>query len=122
MVEKICIASVFPTKLGLSRTCCVGMANEMMLKKAKLLQKHRIRYGLYTMVGLPTETMENALETVKLSVKLKGHILFQHHSIFFPFPSTPLSDYCISQGVLSDRNLESYFEDTKLDMAQFPRE
>ncbi|MHC4778408.1 MAG: hypothetical protein ACYTFG_07535, partial [Planctomycetota bacterium] len=93
----------------------------MMMERAKLLRKHRVRYGLYTMVGLPTETLENALETVKLAVRLKGNLVISHHSIYFPFPGTPLGDLCKEQNILSDRKVGSYFDDTKLDMPAFPR-
>lgn len=94
---------------------------EMMLERAKILRRNKVRYGLFTMVGLPTETLENALETVKLAAKLKGNLFFSHHSIFFPFPGTPLSDLCRTQGLISDRIVASYFDDTRLDMPDFPR-
>ena len=94
---------------------------EMMMERAEILRKNRVRYGLYTMVGLPTETLENALETVKLTVKLKGNLMISHHSIFFPFPGTPLSDLCKTQGFISDRKVDSYFDDTRLDMPAFSR-
>ena len=94
---------------------------EMMMERADILRKNRVRYGLYTMVGLPTETLENALETVKLTVKLKGNLMISHHSIFFPFPGTPLSDLCKTQGFISDRTVDSYFDDTRLDMPAFSR-
>lgn len=94
---------------------------ELMLERAELLRKYKVRYGLYTMVGLPTETLENALETIKLTVKLKGNLIVSHHSIFYPFPGTPLAEFCKSHDLISDRNVSSYFNDTKLDMPNFPR-
>jgi len=98
-----------------------NQTTEMMLERAELLRRHKVRYGLYTMVGLPTETLENALETVKLAVRLKGNLIFSHHSIFYPFPGTPLSDMCKAQGFISDRTVGSYFDDTRLDMPAFSR-
>ena len=94
---------------------------EMMMERAKFLRKHKVRYGLYTMVGLPTETLENALETVKLAARLKGNLIISHHSIFFPFPGTPISDLCKAQSFISDRTVGSYFDDTRLDMPAFSR-
>ncbi len=95
---------------------------EMMMERAALLRRHRVRYGLYTMVGLPTETLENARETVKLAANLKGNLFISHHSIFFPFPGTHLSDVCKEKGIISDRTVGSYFDDTRLDMPAFNRE
>lgn len=94
---------------------------KMMIERAELLSKHKVRYGLYTMVGLPNETLEMALETVKLATRLKGNLVVSHHSIFFPFPGTPLNDLCEAQGFVSDRTVGSYFDDSRLDMPTFPR-
>ena len=94
---------------------------EMMMERAKLLRRYKVRYGLYTMVGLPTETLESALETVKLTIGLKGNLFISHHSIFYPFPGTPLGDLCKEQGIISDRTVGSYFDDSLLDMPAFPR-
>ena len=95
---------------------------EMMMERAELLRRHKIRYGLYTMVGLPTETLRSALETVKLATRLKGYLIMGHHSIFYPFPGTPLNDLCKAQGLISDRTVGSFYEDTRLDMPAFSRE
>jgi radical SAM superfamily enzyme YgiQ (UPF0313 family) len=93
----------------------------MMMERAALLRQNKVRYGLYTMVGLPTETLAKALETVKLSVRLKGNMIISHHSIFLPFPGTPLRDLAVAEGYLSDRKAGSYFDDSLLDMPAFPR-
>jgi radical SAM superfamily enzyme YgiQ (UPF0313 family) len=93
----------------------------LMLDRAELLRRHGIRYGLFTMVGLPTETMERALETVKLAARLRSNPLIGHHSIFYPFAGTPLHDQCARDGLISEREVHSYFEDTRLDMPAFSR-
>jgi len=98
-----------------------NQSDAMMLQRAELLRRHKVRYGLFTMVGLPDETLENALETVKLAAKLRGNQIIAHHTIFYPFQGTPLYERCDDEGVISDRRVGSYFEDTRLDMNQFSR-
>jgi len=74
------------------------------------------------MVGLPTETIDKALETAKLAAKPRRQIVIRHRSIYYPLPRTPPWKYCAPQGLLSDRKLNSYFEGTKLDLPEFTRE
>jgi radical SAM superfamily enzyme YgiQ (UPF0313 family) len=94
----------------------------LMLERGGLLRKHGIRFGVYTMVGVPTETHEKALQTVKLAARAGGNPLLGHHTIFFPFEGTPLHARCQQEGLLSARRVGSYFGDTRLDMSEFPRE
>jgi radical SAM superfamily enzyme YgiQ (UPF0313 family) len=97
-------------------------SDELMLERGKLLRKHGIRFGVYTMVGVPTETHDKALRTVKLAARAGGNPLLGHHTIFFPFEGTPLHARCKEEGLLSARRVGSYFGDTRLDMRDFPRE
>ena len=97
-------------------------SDAMMLERASFLKRAKIRYGLFTMVGVPTETMASALKTVKLAARLTGNQLLNHHTIFYPFRGTPLYELCEQEGLISDREVKSYFVDTRLDMPQFPRE
>jgi radical SAM superfamily enzyme YgiQ (UPF0313 family) len=124
LVKKIrCYFILIGVEVGNEELRCTvlkrNQKTQMMLERAELLRKNKVRFGLYTMVGLPTETLENALETVKLAARLRANLIFGHHSIFFPFPGTPLRDLCNAQGLISDRTVGSYFDDTQLDMPAF---
>ena len=99
-----------------------NQSSQMMLERAALLRRHGIRYGLFTMVGLPTETMEGALETVKLAARLRANPLPGHHSIFMPYVGTPLYEQCEQEGLIRTREVGSYFEDTRLTLPSFSRQ
>jgi anaerobic magnesium-protoporphyrin IX monomethyl ester cyclase len=96
-------------------------SDELMLQRGALLRQHGIRYGVYTMVGVPTETHEQALKTVKLAARVGGNPLLGHHTIYFPFEGTPLHARCMRDGLLSERRVDSYFSDTRLEMPGFTR-
>ncbi|OGD11991.1 MAG: hypothetical protein A2Y86_01840 [Candidatus Aminicenantes bacterium RBG_13_62_12] len=96
-------------------------SDELMTRGGTLLRKHGIRFGVYTMVGVPTETHVKALKTVKLAARVGGNPLLGHHTIYFPFEGTPLYARCKEEGLLSDRQVRSYFNDTRLDMPDFTR-
>jgi len=97
-------------------------SDALMLQRGALLRQHGIRFGLYTMVGVPTETHEQALKTVKLAARVGGNPLLGHHTIYFPFEGTPLHARCKAEGLLSERRVDSYFSDTRLEMPGFPRQ
>jgi radical SAM superfamily enzyme YgiQ (UPF0313 family) len=99
-----------------------NQSSAMMLERAALLRRHGIRYGLFTMVGLPTETIESARETVKLAARLRSNPLLGHHTIFYPFAGTPLHALCEREGLISAREVGSYFDDSRLDMPAFSRQ
>ena len=67
------------------------------------------------MVGLPGETIENAIETVKLNGTCKPS--FSIASIFQPYPGTELTTYAIEKGLYDDNeeiNYDSFYEKSLL--------
>ncbi|MFQ5511459.1 MAG: B12-binding domain-containing radical SAM protein [Candidatus Krumholzibacteriia bacterium] len=62
------------------------------------------RYGLkpqaFNMIGLPTETKENMLETVRLNAKLRSYIVWV--STFMPYPGTVLDTFCHENDLIDD--------------------
>lgn len=60
------------------------------------------RYGLkpqaFNMIGLPTETKENMIQTARLNAKLRAYIVWV--STFMPYPGTVLWDFCIKNDLM----------------------
>ncbi|MCC6528031.1 MAG: radical SAM protein [Polyangiaceae bacterium] len=56
------------------------------------LRRHGINTRAYVIVGVPTETEEEMLSTFKLGAALR--IDSVRPSILFPYPGTPIYDYC----------------------------
>ena len=98
------------------RNCLLkkGVSDEDIHRTARLLRKYSIRFRTYNMVGLPNETVGQALRTVRLNAEIRTD--FPWCSIFRPFPGTELGRFVEEQGLLT-RPLEeaqqpSFFKDS----------
>jgi radical SAM superfamily enzyme YgiQ (UPF0313 family) len=65
-----------------------AMKNEHMIDVAKWFKKYKITTLTYNIVGLPHETLELSLETVKLNARLSVDKVIPN--IFYPYPMTIL--------------------------------
>ena len=75
-----------------------NMSNQDIINTAKILKEVGIKFCTLNIVGFPGETREQMWETYKLNQALKpdGAIV----SIFYPFPKTELTDYCLENNFL----------------------
>ena len=80
------------------------MSNEDIINAAQILKEVKIKFCTLNMVGLPTETAEQMRQTYELNNKMKpdGTIV----SIFYPYPKTELTEFCIECGLLSPKEYE----------------
>jgi len=77
-----------------------NLSNKAIIRTAKLLKKYKIKFKTYNMLGLPDETLEDAMMTVKLNARIKTD--YPWCSIFQPYPGTKLGDYTIEKGYLKE--------------------
>lgn len=68
------------------------------LNAAKILKRNRLKFRTYNMIGLPGETVDQAIDTIILNIKIKTD--FPMVSIFQPYPGTPISEALILKGVI----------------------
>ena len=91
------------------------VSNVKIVEGANLLRKYGLSFRVENMVGLPTETLNQMFETVKLNRKLKA--VYNWCSIFQPYPNLPLANFALDKdlwsGSLNDVK-ETFFEDTVL--------
>jgi len=66
----------------------------------------------YNMIGLPFETRPRMLDTVKLNARVKPRVM--HVSIFYPYPGTKSYEMCKREGLLTDMQTDSFYEETVL--------
>lgn len=79
------------------------LSKEQMLNACRLFRKYKIKVTTQNMLGLPTgDTLKKDLETLKFNIKLKP--TFAWSSIFYPYPSTELYDYCVKHGYFDPNN------------------
>jgi radical SAM superfamily enzyme YgiQ (UPF0313 family) len=77
-----------------------------------ILRRHGIRINTFSMVGLPGENVEDALETVRFN----SHPVINKSlcSIFFPYHGTELYNYCRKEGLLTEKMSDTYQQTTVL--------
>lgn len=93
-------------------------SNSTVIEAANILRTNEVSFRTYNMVGFPSETRQEMLDTLELNLKIRPD--FPWASIFTPYPRTELADYSIEHGYLSaDFSFEdvptSFFNDTILD-------
>jgi len=70
--------------------------NEHIVEGARLLREKGIKVLTTNMIGLPGETLDNALETVQLNMVLKSN--YVRANTFLLFPGLPLVEYARQNG------------------------
>lgn len=82
------------------------ITNQQLLKAAELCHKYNLRMSTLNMIGLPGETIDNAMETIILNHKMNA--AYSQIAIYQPFPGTALGDYAKEQGLIdADYNITS---------------
>jgi hypothetical protein len=74
--------------------------NEHIVEGARLLREKRIKVLTTNMIGLPGETLDHALETVELNMRLKSD--YVRANTFLLFPGLPLVEYARQRGYVDN--------------------
>ncbi len=83
----------------------------------RILREAGIERWSYNIVGLPTETLPMALETVKLNAEIDPELALAF--IFYPYPGTELHRLSRELGFLTDREFDTYKVGVALRQPQF---
>lgn len=75
-----------------------SISNAQIYKAARELHKAGLKFRTFNILGLPGETLEEALCTVKINIDIKTD--YPWCSIFMPFPGTRLTEYAKEKGYL----------------------
>jgi len=87
--------------------------NKMLFETANLLRERNIPMNVNLMFGLPFETEEDVLETIKLARKIKPD--FINSAIFTPYRGLEITRLSLEKGFLTEEDLK------RLDDPQFSR-
>jgi len=68
------------------------------INAAKLFHKYSIKFDTTNMMGLPHETLEEAIQTLRFNSRLKPTVAWC--SLFQPYPKTVLGEYCLENGLI----------------------
>jgi len=92
--------------------------DRLLIDAYRRFEEAGIRAHAFNMVGVPHERMENSLETIKLNAALKKKWKMEELriTIFHPYVGTPLFDEARRHGMLTDRSVTCYADDTVLNL------
>jgi len=115
-----CISCVFGVESGVERIrngiLQKGVSEEHIRSTASLFKKYKIQFGTYNMLGLPSETIEDAWQTVKLNAEIRPQ--FPWCSILQPYPGTKIHrdmEKTLGKEIKSDAIQASYFTASVID-------
>lgn len=75
-----------------------NIPDEVLIRDFGLARSYKLKPQAFNMIGLPTETAENMMETVRLNAKLRSYIVWV--STFMPYPGTVLHDFCVNNDLV----------------------
>lgn len=73
-----------------------NVRHEDVLRAVRLLKGWEIKLMIQNIIGMPTATIEEDLETLEFNIRCKP--AYAWVSIFMPYPGTKLGDYCKQEG------------------------
>lgn len=74
---------------------------EQIINCFKIIKNYNMRTTAYAMIGFPTETREEAFQTIHFIKSLDLDVSIM--SIFYPFVGTPLRKLCIERGYITGK-------------------
>ncbi len=83
----------------------IRMSNDQIIEACKMLKSGGIRVFTQNMIGLPTESLDNAFETLELNKKCRPDYAWV--SLYSPYPNTVLGEKAKDMG-LFDGNVNSF--------------
>ncbi len=87
-----------------------NLTNDKIIETARLLKKYKLKFFTFNMIGLPTETIDQAFETVALNAQIGTDV--PYITLFQPMFGTDIYKLSLEKGLLSDlfaNNMEKYF-------------
>ncbi len=84
------------------------MSNRQIVRAFKLCKEYGMKTVSTNMVGLPYETTEMVLDTIKINAECRPDTI--QVSTFIPYPGTELHSLCEREGLLVNERVDSIFE------------
>ena len=77
-----------------------NISNEFLINIFKIAKRNGLKPQSFNMIGIPGESFENMMETIRLNAKIKPYIVWL--STFNPYPGTALYQECIKKGMIDE--------------------
>ncbi len=81
-----------------------NISNEHLIEVFQTAKAYGLKPQSFNMIGIPGETIENMMETIRLNAVLKPYIVWL--STFNPYPGTELYRECVAKGMIDESKWE----------------
>ena len=97
----------------LREICNRRMSIESIKNAFEVIHRYRLRSNAYCMIGFPTETREEAFQTINLVREIQPTVAIM--SVFYPFQGVPLRQFCVNHGFIDgNESARTFTDDTIL--------
>jgi radical SAM superfamily enzyme YgiQ (UPF0313 family) len=107
--ENNCISIAFGLETGneqrRKKILNKNILDEHIKNAANIIKKYKVMLTTQNIIGLPDETISDAIQTIKLNTEIKTDIMNLY--TFQPYPGTPLAQYAISKGYIKEEELDA---------------
>lgn len=83
-------------------------SNNQIIASFKILNSYGIKTNAFNIIGMPGETPQTVLKTIKLNAIVKPSITF--NAYFYPFKGTEAYKTCKAKGYAIEENIGGFFE------------
>jgi anaerobic magnesium-protoporphyrin IX monomethyl ester cyclase len=87
------------------------ISDEEIIETANMAKEAGIKIKTFNMVGIPGEGRREIFKTIRLNQKIRPERV--QVTVFYPYPNTPLGEYCTKEGMV-DGVSSSYFRESIL--------
>ncbi len=95
------------------------VSNKQIYETAALLKKYGIKFLTYNMMGIPGETLDEAIETVTMNAAIRTD--YPWCSLCQVYPGLGITEYAIKEGFITEYNPDefglNFFQDTLVEMS-----
>ncbi len=77
-----------------------NISDQILIDDFALARKYKLKPQAFNMIGLPTETREDMIQTARLNAQLRAYIVW--YSTFMPYPGTSLWDFCKKNDLMDE--------------------
>ncbi|MEZ5843954.1 MAG: radical SAM protein [Hyphomicrobiaceae bacterium] len=77
-----------------------NIPDQVLIDDFALARKYKLKPQAFNMIGLPTETKDDMIQTARLNAQLRAYIVW--YSTFMPYPGTGLWDFCKSNDLMDE--------------------
>ena len=81
-----------------------NISNKEMYRNLYLIKKSGIKFSTLNIIGNPTETIDELMDTYNMNYKIRPKGALFH--ILYPFPNTDIYEICKREGELDDKMIE----------------